>query len=130
MSRAAKINPSLFRRMKKKAALSPSQYRVSCVALDSSGDILGFTTNKFRKDNVEPFYGSGLHAEALACAKFGPMDLKTLIIMRVGNAGDLLPIDPCPQCQKMAAKMGVKIFSAMPGHGPKQIDISRQHQHR
>lgn len=116
-------------RMKKKAAASPSQYRISCVALNSSGDVLGFTTNKFRKDNIEPFYGSGLHAEQYCLARYGSLDVKTLIIMRIGNAGDILPIDPCPQCQKMAAKMGVKIFSVMPGHGPKQIDKTRRHEH-
>ena len=122
--RIAKIDPSLFMRMKKKASASPSQYRISCVALDKKGDVIGYTTNGFRKDNIRLIYGSGLHSEAICLAKYYPLGAKTLIIMRIGNAGDVLPIDPCEQCQKMANKLGVKILSVMPGVGPKHFHFN------
>lgn len=120
-SRVAKIDPTLFMRLRKKARTAPSQYRISCVALDKKGDVIGYTTNKFRKDNIQQLFGSGMHSEMLCMAKYFPMGAKTLIIMRVGNAGDVLPIDPCEQCQKMADKLGVKILSVMPGVGPKHV---------
>lgn len=120
-SRVAKVNPSLFMRMKKKASASPSQYKICCVALDKKGDVIGYTTNKFRKDNVQPLFGSGLHAEAFCMAKYYALGIKTLVIMRVGNSGDVLPIDPCEKCQEMANKLGIKILSVMPGNGPKHI---------
>jgi len=96
-----------------------SQYHISCVALNKKGEVLGYTTNAFRKDRINPIFGSGLHAESIACAKYFGAGAKTLIIMRVGNNGDMLPIDPCEDCQKMANKLGIKIISIMPGNGAK-----------
>ena len=40
--------------------------------------------------------------------------------MRIGNGGDILPIDPCEDCLKMARKLGVTIRSVMPGNGAKK----------
>ena len=119
MARAAKLSPATIERMRRKAATSPSQYKICCMALDSKGDVIGYTTNKFRKDNIVPLLGSGLHAEAFCLAKYYPMGARSLVIMRVGRAGDILPIDPCEKCQKMADKLGVKILFVMPGTGPK-----------
>ena len=113
-------NPSILYRLHKKAMTSVSQYRISCVALNHKGEVIGYTTNKFRKDRIRPTIGSGLHAESLAIAKFFPFGLKTLLIMRIGNKGDILPIDPCEDCQKMARKYGITIRSVCPGTGPKK----------
>lgn len=127
MCRACKNKNILFR-LQKKAATSPSQYRISCVALNKKGEVIGYTTNKFRKDRIKPLIGSGCHAESLAIAKFYPFGLKTLLIMRIGNAGDILPIDPCEDCQKMAAKYGVTIQSVKPGIGAKKKEKAmREH---
>lgn len=112
-------NPTIIERLKRKAATSPSQYMVSCVALNKKSEVLGYTTNKFRKDHIRPIIGSGLHAEQIAIAKFAPLGLKTLLIMRIGLSGRILPIDPCEDCQKMANKYGVTIRSVMPGNGAK-----------
>lgn len=117
---AACENPTIMKRLWKKALTSPSQYRISCVALDKKGQVLGYTTNKFRKDRIRPLIGSGLHAEAFAMARYYPFGIKTLMIMRVGNGGDVLPIDPCEDCQKMANKLGIKIVSVMPGNRKKK----------
>jgi cytidine deaminase len=112
-------NPTVIQRLKKKAEQSPSQYRISCVALDKKGQVIGYTTNKFRKDNIKPVIGSGLHAEAYAMARYYPFGLKTIVIMRIGLSGEVLPIDPCEDCQKMANKLGITIQSVRPGIGAK-----------
>lgn len=117
---AATDNPEIIRRLHKKCMQSPSQYKISCVALNKKGDVIGYTSNKFRKDSIDPLIGSGLHAEAAALAKFYPFGIKTLLIMRIGNGGDILPIDPCEDCLKMARKLGVTIRSVMPGNGAKK----------
>ena len=113
-------NPEIIRRLQKKAAQSPSQYRIACVALNKKGEVLGYTTNKFRKDRIRPLIGSGLHAEAYSMARYYPLGLRTLVIMRIGLSGNILPIDPCEDCQKMAKKLGVTIQSVMPGVGAKK----------
>lgn len=121
-------NPALIARLKRKASASPSQYRISCVALNKKGEVIGFTTNKFRKDRIKPVIGSGLHSEQLAIAKYYPFGLKTLLIMRIGNSGNILPIDPCEDCKKMAAKYGVKIESVLPGTGAKnKKEVMEEH---
>ncbi len=112
-------NPTIIERLYKKASQSPSQYRIACVALNKKGEVIGYTSNKFRKDQIKPVIGSGLHAEAFCLARYYPLGIKTLIIMRIGNGGDILPIDPCEDCKKMAKKLGVKIQSVMPGNGSK-----------
>jgi cytidine deaminase len=113
-------NQAVLHRLWKKAKQSPSQYRIACVAMNKKGEVIGYTTNKFRKDEINPVIGSGLHAEAFAMARYYPLGIKTLLIMRIGLSGDILPIDPCEDCQKMAKKLGVKIESVMPGTGAKK----------
>lgn len=113
-------NPAIIERLRKKCFQSPSQYRIACVALNKKGEVLGYTTNKFRKDHIKPLIGSGLHAEAYSMARYYPFGLKTLVIMRIGLSGNILPIDPCEDCQKMAKKLGVTIQSVMPGVGAKK----------
>ena len=112
-------NPTILKRLWRKAMQSPSQYRIACVALNKKGEVIGYTSNKFRKDKIRPLMGSGLHAEQIAMAKFAPFGLKTLLIMRIGNGGDILPIDPCEDCLKAARKIGVTIRSVLPGTGAK-----------
>ena len=125
---AVSDNPTIMQRLHKKCMQSPSQYRIACVALNKKGDVLGYTTNKFRKDQIKPLIGSGLHAESYAMARYYPFGLKTLVIMRIGNGGDILPIDPCEDCQKMARKLGVTIKSVMPGTGAKKKTIVLEQQ--
>ena len=40
--------------------------------------------------------------------------IKTIIICRVGNSGNLLPIDPCSACAELAGKLGITIVSIEP----------------
>lgn len=102
---------------RQKASNSGCTYRVSAIAFDRKGDILGTASNKHAVWNVvqnDPCgrgrRGTARHAERILCAKYGK-HIKTIVICRVGKSGELRPIDPCPTCAKVAAKMGVKIVS-------------------
>jgi len=60
--------------------------------------------------------GTATHAERRLLARYGS-NVKTIVICRVGKAGKILPIDPCPTCKKIAAKFGARIVSVLPGNG-------------
>ena len=54
--------------------------------------------------------GTGDHCEARLIRRYRG-NIKTIIIMRIGNAGDILPIDPCPACKSLAEKYGITILT-------------------
>jgi hypothetical protein len=39
--------------------------------------------------------------------------VKTIIIARVGRAGDVRPLSPCFACSEKARELGIKIVSVM-----------------
>lgn len=88
----------------RKALQSPCQHKVSAISFDHKGDILGFTANAPFINNK----GGGIHAEAKAIAIWGRR-IKNILICRANNSGQLLPIDPCRNCLKMAFKHGIII---------------------
>ena len=109
-------NPSLAKTLLQAANRSPCNYRIGAVAFDKKGDVLGNVSNTFRRGSV--FYGeqnrkgTGLHAEARLIKRYKG-NIKTILIMRIGNSGNILPIDPCPACAKLAEKFGIKIVTVM-----------------
>ena len=118
MSRRASVPPAIEELLKKKATHSDCTYKVSAVAFDKHGDILGHCTNSHAKWDVLS-KGKGrprtaLHAERRLIERYSGL-VKTIVICRVGRSGTLRAIDPCPMCQKVANKYGVKIKSIMPG---------------
>jgi hypothetical protein len=92
-----------------KASQSPSTYRLSGVAISKKGELLGFARNGYRREDIPCKRYSGKHVEQALIERYGT-NIKTIIIMRIGNAGDILPIDPCPKCAKLAAKYGITII--------------------
>ena len=113
------INPSLKQLMYEKAAHSPCTYKISAIAFDAKGDILGHSTNSHSYnwnvlDHGEGRAGTGVHAERKLISRYSS-NIKTIIICRVGRSGEILPIDPCPACKKAASKYGIKIISIYPG---------------
>ena len=122
MRRKANVSIAVEKLLKEKASHSPCTYKVSAIALDAKGDILGHVTNSHSKGwNIlekqeigRP--GTATHAERRLIRQYSQL-IKTIIICRVGRSGNLRPIDPCPACQKAAAKYGIKIVSLMPGNG-------------
>lgn len=120
--RKADVPISIERLLKEKASHSPCTYKISGIAFDAKGDILGHVTNSHSKGwNIlekqevgRP--GTACHAERRLIQQYSQL-IKTIVICRVGRSGELRPIDPCPACQKAAAKYGIKIVSLMPGNG-------------
>ena len=90
----------------KKAAQSNCRYRISAIGISKEGKIVGSSTNRQRFCKLH----GGLHAERLLIAKYSKQ-LKTIIICRIGNSGNILPIKPCIKCQELANKFGIKIIS-------------------
>lgn len=119
MAKKASIDPCMLELLKEKATHSPCTYKISAIAFDKKGDVLGHATNSHSKNwNVLDKCGRGregtaAHAERQLFLRYRDL-VKTIVICRIGRAGDLLPIDPCPVCQKVAAKYGAKIISVMP----------------
>lgn len=105
-----KRNNNLIALLKKQAEKSPSSYRIGGIAVSNKGNILGTAFNSFRNEQVTPGRGSGKHCEADLIRRYGRR-ISTIIIMRIGNSGNVLHIDPCSTCQKLADKFGIKIKS-------------------
>ena len=111
-----KSDIGIITKLKKKAAKSSCTYRVSAVAFDNKGNVLGQAVNKHSEwDVIEKYSGKGRsgtakHAEHILIRQYS-QNIKTILICRVGNAGALRPIDPCPACKKAAEKYGIKIIS-------------------
>lgn len=113
------VNDIIHRTLKQKARKSCCTYRISAVAFDRKGDILGYVTNRHsiwnvvERDGVGRI-GTGIHAERRLMAQYGK-NISSIVICRIGHSGDILPIDPCPVCKKAAEKLGIKIYSVCPG---------------
>lgn len=115
MARLPNISPALVGLLKEKASHSDCTYKISAVAFDKKGNVLGHMTNKHSNWDVVEKNGVGRagtakHAERLLMQRYQGV-VKTIVICRVGHGGDLRPIDPCPACQKVASKLGVRIVS-------------------
>jgi len=110
------INPANISILKEKARKSPCTYKISAIAFDAKGDILGHVTNSHSENwNVLEKCscgraGTGSHAERRLLKRYKDL-VKTILICRVGHSGEIRPIDPCPVCQKVARKYGAKIIS-------------------
>lgn len=96
----------MIKKLIKKAIQSPCKFKIAAVGISKKGNILGYSTNQFRFVK----YSGGLHAERLLMNKFKG-SLHKIIICRVNNSGELLPIEPCHICQKIAKKLGIRIES-------------------
>ena len=91
---------------KKKARYSKCRFKVSAVGFDRFGKYLGVAYNRQFLEGK----GRSYHAEVMLIKRYGKR-LSKIFIMRVGRKGDLLPIDPCVNCKRLADKLGIKIFS-------------------
>lgn len=89
-----------------KAKQSSCRYKIAAIGINKKGEVIGSAINKPRFDRR---FG-GLHAEVNLIRQY-QRKLKTIVICRVGNSGNLLPIDPCENCLELAEKLGIKIIS-------------------
>lgn len=77
-------------------------FAVVAVGVDYRNRIISLATNTPR------FHNRGRHAEERVIHN-SPRSLVRILIARYGRRGDLLPIDPCEKCVRLADKFGVKI---------------------
>lgn len=98
--------PKLIHKAKKKALQSRCRYKVSAIGLDRSGNIIATAVNHPRFNRE----GGSSHAEMVVLRKGGSR-VHTIFICRVGNSGELLPIDPCPTCKRTLDRLGIKVYS-------------------
>lgn len=119
MSKNHAVSDAVMTLLQEKAANSPCTYRISAVAFDKKGEILGHVTNSHSKNwNVLEKCGVGRagtseHAERRLLQRYRDL-VKTIVICRIGRSGEIRPINPCKACLKVASKYGAKIVSVMP----------------
>ena len=99
------MNQKIVERAKKKAKQSICKFRIAALGFNQSGVCVMARTNKPRFNR----YGGGIHAEREILAVAQQKGIVKIIICRIGRSGDILPIEPCDQCQAIADKLGVKI---------------------
>jgi hypothetical protein len=93
-------------RLIKKAQSSPCTYKISAIGIDNKGRVIDCCNNHQRFSHE----GGGVHSEAKLIAR-NPRSLRTIIICRVNKTGDLLPIDPCESCKRIATNHNITIKS-------------------
>lgn len=81
------------------------RYRVIAAGIDNRNRIISLATNCPRLPN------RGFHAEERVIFS-SPKSLRKILILRVNNRGQMLPIDPCCKCQSLADKRGISIEKA------------------
>ncbi len=98
----------LIPRMIRAAMLVHScRYRVVAAGIDDRNRIISLATNRPRLRT------RGQHAEERIIFS-SPLSLRKIIILRVGSRGNLLPIDPCKMCKKLADRRGIIVESVKP----------------
>ncbi len=92
-----------------KALQSCCTFRISALGFNKRGELVFSATNISRFDRK----GGSVHAEMQVMKQAKRKGIYTIIICRTNNNGDLLPIEPCENCKKIADKLGIKIISIM-----------------
>ena len=94
----------LIKKARKKSKKNPCKYKVAAICYDKRNNLLGIAYNVPRFEHK----GGGTHAEMMALQKWG-VTIKRMTLIRFGNGGDLLPIEPCKSCKRVLDKLGVKV---------------------
>ena len=103
------MNKNRNKEIIKKATQSICHYRVAAFGFNKKGELIGKAINRPRLSKPH----GGLHAEMSLMKHYGNK-LASIIICRIGNAGDLRPIKPCTACQAVADYLNIKIRSVVP----------------
>jgi len=91
----------------KKASSSPCRYKIAAIGFNRKNEVIGiaYNTPRFSRE------GGSIHAEINLLKKCGKK-LYSVMILRIGGSGNILPIDPCENCR--AALQGIRIFKHRP----------------
>lgn len=100
------MNIANIQRYIKKASKSVCRFKILAIGFDKKGDCIGNSTNYPRMLKTM----GGLHAEINLIRRYGNA-IKKIVILRVGHSGNLLPIKPCINCEKVMNKLGIKLFT-------------------
>lgn len=98
------MNDTLIERAYRKTIITPCKFKVCCICYDRRKRILGISYCSPRFSHK----GGGVHAEMMALQKWGTR-ISSLTLLRFGTTGNLLPIHPCPNCQKVLNKLKIKV---------------------
>jgi cytidine deaminase len=93
--------------LRKKASKSISKFQISAIGLNSDGVCVAKSFNRPRFSRK----GGGIHAEIQIMRVAAKKGIKTILICRINNSGNFLPIHPCCVCKKKAEELGIKIIS-------------------
>lgn len=97
----------LTSRMIKAAMRVEIRYRVVAAGVDNRNRIIGIATNRPRLQS------RSYHAEEILMSR-SPRSLVRILLARVNNRGELMPIDPCEVCSRLAKKRNVTIERLLP----------------
>lgn len=97
----------IIERARTKAGQSICKFSVAAIGLNKSGIPVMSRTNRPRFNQL----GGGWHAERLVMEQAKIRGIVRIIVCRVGKAGNLLPIEPCNVCQKIADKLGIELVT-------------------
>jgi hypothetical protein len=100
------INFDIIALAKTKAKQSNCRYKVAALGFNRKGDFIGSAVNK---QKLYKHHG-GQHAEMELLRKYGKK-IRNIIICRMNNSGDFLPIKACENCSKVLGNLGIKIYS-------------------
>ncbi len=95
-------------RARRKVSNKNGRFRV-CAICFSNSKMLGIAYNYSRF----PRKGGGVHAEMMALHRWGER-ITTILLVRFGRSGNLLPIHPCPNCKRVLDKLKIKVV-ILPG---------------
>ena len=93
------------------------RYRMAAAVLDHKGNILATATNSYVKTHprqkhyaskVGNEYKSWLHAEIAALVKVKNGIPSKIVVVRVGNNGELRLAQPCPVCMLAIKEAGIE----------------------
>ena len=99
------MTKEIINQARSKVKNNPCKFRVCAICYNRRGNLLGIAYNYPRLSKK----GGGIHAEIAALQKWGIM-IHSMTLLRFGKGGDLLPIHPCKNCQRVLDKMGIKVI--------------------
>lgn len=101
---------TLINIMEKKAEQSTNNFHIAAAAFSKKNNLLGTASCNPNKNFPVSKKGTGIHAEAELIKKY-KRQIDKIYICRICRSGAPRPIEPCPNCAKLAKKYDIKIIN-------------------